>query len=139
MWWQHTVEHGEGVTKGTGTKQISFETRDSAKWTKFGYALMAIDARGCGRSPGTGKRRRSSRSRMGWPNARAAIARVARHSSHYGRRPIHLSHIGVSTVGPDLEAATASNRVGRPSSNRHSGARRVTAPTSARRNGTLLT
>jgi len=50
--WKRTVADAPETLSGTTTKYISFEAPDPEKWTRDGYAVVVVDARGCGRSPG---------------------------------------------------------------------------------------
>lgn len=51
-WWDNVVEHAPEVLERSTTHYISFEAPDPEVWVADGYALMIVDARGCGRSPG---------------------------------------------------------------------------------------
>lgn len=50
--WNLMVEAFPEVAQGTSTRYISWETCDPEKWVPDGYALVRVDSRGAGRSPG---------------------------------------------------------------------------------------
>jgi hypothetical protein len=50
--WKLMVEAFPEVAQGTSTRYISWETCDPEKWVPEGYALVRVDSRGAGRSPG---------------------------------------------------------------------------------------
>ena len=51
QWQQLTGEHPD-VLLGTSNAYAQWETADPEKWTNHGYAVVRVDARGTGRSPG---------------------------------------------------------------------------------------
>jgi predicted acyl esterase len=51
--WRRTTAAAPEMVENTTAKYISFEVPDPEKWTRDGYAIVVLDARGCGRSPGT--------------------------------------------------------------------------------------
>jgi uncharacterized protein len=50
--WERVVEAAPDVARNSSMKYISFEAVDPEKWTPHGYAVVVVDARGIGRSPG---------------------------------------------------------------------------------------
>lgn len=50
--WKAVLDAAPEVAAGTSTKYISFEAVDPEKWVVHGYAIVVMDARGVGRSPG---------------------------------------------------------------------------------------
>jgi uncharacterized protein len=50
--WTKMVENYPDTIEGTTTKHTSFEVADPEHWIPHGYAVMRIDSRGAGRSPG---------------------------------------------------------------------------------------
>ena len=50
--WAETVAAAPEIAEGTSTRHISFEAPDPERWVGLGYAVVLVDARGVGRSPG---------------------------------------------------------------------------------------
>jgi len=50
--WDIVVATAPEVAQGTSTKYISFEAPDPEKWVVHGYAIVVMDSRGVGGSPG---------------------------------------------------------------------------------------
>lgn len=50
--WQRLAAEHPGVTEGSTTQYTAWETVDPEKWVPHGYAVVRVDARGWGRSPG---------------------------------------------------------------------------------------
>ncbi len=50
--WQRMVELHPDVAAGSSNKYQSWEVCDPEKWVPDGYAVVRVDSRGCGRSPG---------------------------------------------------------------------------------------
>ena len=50
--WNMMVREHPDVVHGTTTKYVSWETADPERWVPEGYAVVRVDSRGCGRSPG---------------------------------------------------------------------------------------
>lgn len=50
--WKAVLEAAPEAAVGTSTKFISFEAVDPEKWVIHGYAVVVMDSRGIGRSPG---------------------------------------------------------------------------------------
>ncbi|MGM0592369.1 MAG: CocE/NonD family hydrolase, partial [Halobacteriota archaeon] len=50
--WNHMVEEYPEVASGTSGKYTTWETVDPEKWVPDGYAVVRVDSRGAGRSPG---------------------------------------------------------------------------------------
>ncbi len=50
--WNRMAEKHPDVTAGSSNLYQSWEVADPEKWVPHGYALVRVDSRGCGRSPG---------------------------------------------------------------------------------------
>lgn len=50
--WQQVIADDPAVAEGTTNKYQAFEVPDPEKWVPHGYAVVRIDSRGTGRSPG---------------------------------------------------------------------------------------
>ena len=50
--WSMMVKDFPDVAIGSTTKYVSWETADPERWIPEGYAVVRVDSRGCGRSPG---------------------------------------------------------------------------------------
>ena len=50
--WTRMVEQHPDVVAGSSNKYQSWEVCDPEKWVPEGYAVVRVDSRGCGRSPG---------------------------------------------------------------------------------------
>ncbi len=50
--WTRMAEEHPDVTAGSTNKYQSWEVADPEKWVSHGYAIVRVDSRGCGRSPG---------------------------------------------------------------------------------------
>jgi uncharacterized protein len=50
--WDLVVEQYPEVQEGSSGRYMSWELPDPERWVPFGYALVRVDARGTGRSPG---------------------------------------------------------------------------------------
>lgn len=50
--WERMAEEHPDVTAGSTNKYQSWEVVDPEKWVPHGYAIVRVDSRGCGRSPG---------------------------------------------------------------------------------------
>ena len=50
--WERMAEEHPDVTAGSTNSFQSWEVADPEKWVPEGYALVRVDSRGCGRSPG---------------------------------------------------------------------------------------
>lgn len=50
--WRNLVENHPEVAEGTTTEFANWETADPEKWVPFGYAVVRVDSRGAGESPG---------------------------------------------------------------------------------------
>ena len=50
--WKQVVADDPTVTEGTTGKYVGFEVPDPEKWVRDGYAIVRVDSRGAGRSPG---------------------------------------------------------------------------------------
>jgi len=50
--WKQVVADDPAVTEGTTGKYVGFEVPDPEKWVRDGYAIVRVDSRGAGRSPG---------------------------------------------------------------------------------------
>jgi len=50
--WERMIKQKPEVAKGTSSKYQNWEVVDPEKWVPDGYAIVRVDARGTGRSPG---------------------------------------------------------------------------------------
>jgi len=50
--WEHLVKHNPEVLEGSSNLYQAWELVDPEKWVPEGYALVRVDSRGTGRSPG---------------------------------------------------------------------------------------
>jgi putative CocE/NonD family hydrolase len=50
--WSRLVAMHPNVLEGTSAKYANFEVVDPEKWVPDGYAIVRVDSRGAGRSPG---------------------------------------------------------------------------------------
>ncbi len=50
--WKHLVESYPEVTRGSSSRYQAWEVVDPERWVPDGYAVVRVDARGTGRSPG---------------------------------------------------------------------------------------
>jgi len=50
--WDRMVEEHPDVAAGSSNKYQNWEVVDPEKWVPEGYAIVRVDSRGCGRSPG---------------------------------------------------------------------------------------
>src|SRR5690242_4355691 len=50
--WKHLAERYPEVTQGSSSRYQAWEVVDPEKWVPEGYAVVRVDARGTGRSPG---------------------------------------------------------------------------------------
>ncbi len=50
--WERMAQEHPDVTAGSTNKYQSWEVADPEKWVPHGYAIVRVDSRGCGRSPG---------------------------------------------------------------------------------------
>ena len=50
--WQRMAERHPDVVAGSSNKYQNWEVVDPEKWVPDGYAVVRVDSRGCGRSPG---------------------------------------------------------------------------------------
>ena len=50
--WQALADGHPDVTAGSTSRYQNWEVVDPEKWTPHGYAVVRVDSRGCGRSPG---------------------------------------------------------------------------------------
>jgi uncharacterized protein len=50
--WKHLVESYPEVTQGSSSRYQAWEVADPEKWVPDGYAVVRVDSRGTGRSPG---------------------------------------------------------------------------------------
>ncbi len=50
--WEHLVKHNPEVLQGSSNLYQAWELVDPEKWVPDGYALVRVDSRGTGRSPG---------------------------------------------------------------------------------------
>ncbi|MFC5947520.1 CocE/NonD family hydrolase [Pseudonocardia lutea] len=50
--WENALQTAPEIAEGTSGKYISFEAVDPEKWIPHGYAVVVVDCRGVGRSPG---------------------------------------------------------------------------------------
>ncbi|MGM0592373.1 MAG: CocE/NonD family hydrolase, partial [Halobacteriota archaeon] len=50
--WEQMAEHHPDVPSGSSNKYQNWETVDPEKWVPDGYAVVRVDSRGAGRSPG---------------------------------------------------------------------------------------
>lgn len=50
--WQRLVERHPDVSAGSSNQYQNWETADPEKWVPDGYAIVRVDSRGAGRSPG---------------------------------------------------------------------------------------
>jgi predicted acyl esterase len=50
--WESLVTNHPEVTEGTSTRFANWETCDPERWVPFGYAVVRVDSRGAGMSPG---------------------------------------------------------------------------------------
>ena len=50
--WAETVAAAPEILRESSGQHISFEAPDPERWTRFGYAVVLVDTRGVGRSPG---------------------------------------------------------------------------------------
>jgi putative CocE/NonD family hydrolase len=50
--WEKMVTEHPDVAEGTTSKYASWEVADPEKWVRFGYAIVRVDSRGTGWSPG---------------------------------------------------------------------------------------
>lgn len=51
--WESLVGQYPEVARGTTTEFAVWETADPERWVPFGYAIVRVDSRGAGQSPGT--------------------------------------------------------------------------------------
>jgi predicted acyl esterase len=107
QWQQLTSEHPE-VLRGTSNAYAQWETVDPEKWTALGYAVVRVDARGTGCSPGF-MDPWSSRERhdyygaiewagvQPWSNGKVGLAGVSYHAANQWMvatlKPPHLAAI----------------------------------------------
>src|SRR4026208_681876 len=50
--WQRMIEQHPDVSAGSSNKYQNWEVVDPEKWVPEGYAVIRVDSRGAGRSPG---------------------------------------------------------------------------------------
>jgi len=50
--WETLIANHPDVAAGSSNKYQNWEVVDPEKWTPHGYAVVRVDSRGCGRSPG---------------------------------------------------------------------------------------
>lgn len=50
--WQALARDHPDVTRGSSNRYQNWEVVDPEKWVPLGYAVVRVDSRGCGRSPG---------------------------------------------------------------------------------------
>jgi predicted acyl esterase len=51
-YWKELIEEHPEILEGSTGSLLTYETADPERWVQFGYALVRVDSRGAGRSPG---------------------------------------------------------------------------------------
>ena len=86
--WLRIIKAAPEVLEGSSNKYQNWELFDPEKWVPEGYALVRVDSRGAGRSPGTSRRMVGARGA-----GHRAVRRLGRHAAvveRQGRPARHL-------------------------------------------------